>query len=600
MTSRPAPSPHLNAPTWACALGVSLVVAGILLLIAGADVHRTLGDTDDAMRLVNVRALMDGQGWWDQRVARLQPPIGMDMHWSRLIDGALVGMTTFFELLMERPRAEDATRMIWPLLWVFPAAWAAMSIARRFGGGQAMALCALLLIINPLLFGQWRPGRIDHHDVQIALTLAALAGAVRGDRAGALLAALTSALALAVGLECLPFVGLIGAGLALRFVLAPADGARPAAAYAVALPAALTLLYAVQTAPSRWATPFCDALGANLWGAVMIAGVGLCGVIAWSQNKSLTARLAALGAVGVAAAFAYLAPEPRCLGGPLGAVDPALRAIWLLQVDEMQPLLTTLISQHSDQAAAALVMIVLGVAGWIWLGVRGWSRDFGWMMAGACLIAGLVAALQAGRIANYPFWIAAPLVAAGLAVVSAWWFRGALLPGVALLCLTSQAVLLPALDAAPGWKQPVSAAAADPERCDLDVAYAHLASQPKGLVLAEIDLGPFILADTVHSVVSAPYHRAERGILGANTALASTPQNDEAAVRSLGVDYVVACPARRKNRNHEGLGAASLQMRLDRGEVPAWLEPRSTATEALQIYAVSAAPTAQSINLRVR
>ena len=40
------------------------------------DITTTLGDTDDAMRLVMVRDLMHGRGWYSQWIGRLQPPLG--------------------------------------------------------------------------------------------------------------------------------------------------------------------------------------------------------------------------------------------------------------------------------------------------------------------------------------------------------------------------------------------------------------------------------------------------------------------------------------------------------------------------------------------
>ena len=45
-----------------------------------------LGDTDDNMRIMQVRALLHGQGWYDLRQYRLDPPWGANIHWSRLVD----------------------------------------------------------------------------------------------------------------------------------------------------------------------------------------------------------------------------------------------------------------------------------------------------------------------------------------------------------------------------------------------------------------------------------------------------------------------------------------------------------------------------------
>ena len=46
----------------------------------------SLGDTDDNMRLAQVRALLHGQGWYDLRQYKLNPPGGFDIHWSRIVD----------------------------------------------------------------------------------------------------------------------------------------------------------------------------------------------------------------------------------------------------------------------------------------------------------------------------------------------------------------------------------------------------------------------------------------------------------------------------------------------------------------------------------
>lgn len=57
----------------------------------------------------------------------------------------------------------------------------------------------------------------------------------------------------------------------------------------------------------------------------------------------------------------------------------------------------------------------------------------------------------------------------------------------------------------------------------------------------------------------------------------------------LKVAYVLSCPAHARRFDHAGLGPASLQARLDRGQVPAWLAPASSPGAALSIYRVRAA-----------
>src|SRR3569623_2655349 len=64
-------------------------------------------DTDSAMRLVQVRDLLAGQGWFDTVQHRLNTPYGLPMHWSRLVDAPLA----LLALVSER-----FALTAWPLL----------------------------------------------------------------------------------------------------------------------------------------------------------------------------------------------------------------------------------------------------------------------------------------------------------------------------------------------------------------------------------------------------------------------------------------------------------------------------------------------------
>src|SRR4051812_38562318 len=51
-----------------------------------------LGDNDDKMRIMQVRALVHGQGWDALRNSRITPPYGANIHWSRLVDLPIAGL----------------------------------------------------------------------------------------------------------------------------------------------------------------------------------------------------------------------------------------------------------------------------------------------------------------------------------------------------------------------------------------------------------------------------------------------------------------------------------------------------------------------------
>ena len=112
-----------------------------------------------------------------------------------------------------------------------------------------------------------------------------------------------------------------------------------------------------------------------------------------------------------------------------------------------------------------------------------------------------------------------------------------------------------------------------PERevCLKTASYAPLASLPKGLIAADTDYGPFLLALTPHSVLAAPYHRLSAGILAAHKVFAAAPDEARRMLTRLGVTYVItAARARRatcRTRLRAGCRAGTGEERAD------WLEP---------------------------
>src|SRR3569833_1230840 len=77
----------------------------------------SLGDTDDNMRLMQVRALLAGQGWYDLTNYRLDPAMGgYNIHWSRLCDLPIAGLILVFKPFIGTAAAEKWACGIAPLL----------------------------------------------------------------------------------------------------------------------------------------------------------------------------------------------------------------------------------------------------------------------------------------------------------------------------------------------------------------------------------------------------------------------------------------------------------------------------------------------------
>ena len=608
------------------ALAASVVAAVILAVKDGQHLDVALGDTDDAMRLFMVRALAAGQGWYDQKIVRLQPPYGVYMHWSRLIDGGLAGLLDLFRLALPPAAAEMAMRFIWPLLWIFPAALAAVAIARRLGGGAAVFACAILLAIDMPMFLQFRPGRIDHHNVQIALCMVAFAGAALGTVRGAALAGLATGLGMAIGLEALIFEVAVGAYFALRYPLGEDEDARSLQAYAAGLGLATVAFFLIQTPPWRWSVAACDAMAVNLVAGVAVAAGGLILAVALTAKADWRLRLAALAAVGVAAAAVYVGLDRNCLGGPFADVDARLKVFWLPNVQEIRPISRVWRTDHAT-VLSLIAPMLLGLIAWAWLARDPVRRRDGFLyLAGVLLLGASIAGWGAIRMAGYANWFAEPLIAAAVAILVERYARGAMLATAAAACVAvpmftgaaaqgidkqlktlsakptpkTAAAAKPTPKAAPVKAAPAKSTPAKPttpaifvrgDRCFQLAAFAGLARQPAGIVLSEIDLGPFILAHTSSSALAAPYHRMSWGLVQARAALSTQAEAADVPTRKLGAAYVLECPTHARNADRVGMGADSLQKRLDAGKPPAWLEPLST-DGAVKVYRVKPAAPA--------
>ena len=103
-----------------------------------------------------------------------------------------------------------------------------------------------------------------------------------------------------------------------------------------------------------------------------------------------------------------------------------------------------------------------------------------------------------------------------------------------------------------------------------------------GLIAANIDLGPHIVAMTPHRVVAAPYHRLDKGILAGHAILHGTPEEAERTARSLGVSYIVLCGATNAAGAKPASGGKypnSLRARLMRGEPIGFLQEIAPAPD---------------------
>ncbi len=544
-------------------------------------------DSDDAMRAVEVRDLLAGQGWFDLVARRVDPPNGLLMHWSRIVDAPLAGLNILFAHFLSPEYAERATRLVFPFILLAAlfalVAWLASILSDR----SARPAAVWLALLSGAVFLQFAPGRIDHHAPQIVTLVAALCVFLQGldpTRASRLAyAAVLMALSLAISLENLPFFVVMIAALPLIFIL-DGEKARPQLLwFSGGALVAFPLLYVAAAPASAYFLSVCDAysavhLAAILIGVVSLAGLTLVGA-RFATRLTRTVAMALAGAVTLAS-IRFIAPQ--CIGDPLGGLDPLLRDLWLSHVAEARPLLSFWREAPSVVVATA-GPVALGFGAALFFAWRdGEAARRRWLLAAGVIAIGLAAGLWQTRVFTSVTPIAmAPLAAAIVALVGRLAvsapLRAALVAALAaLVSPMGLALALPSADDSQGAER----------ACLNPSALTPLAALPPARVAASFDLGAHILAHTPHSVFAAPYHRNNHGNRAVADAFLAAPEQAEARLRAAGAELVFWCPDQKPPPALIAAAPQGLAAALARGEPPAWLERKALPETSLLVFAL--------------
>lgn len=572
-------------------------LALVWLLVAATFVARTLylapgtpllADTDDAMRMVVVRDLLGGQGWYDNIQHRLDTPFGAELHWSRLADLPLAGLTLLFSPLAGG-FAETLAAFVLPLIYLAGLLWLSGAIALQLAGPRAVLPALILPALSMTVLYEFVPGRVDHHSLQTLLLLGMVWAAIgrRGVVGG-----IAGATAIAIGIEGLPGVGAGVLAFGLMWVASP-DGARPMRQFGTSLAAAMVVHLVIGVAPGRWLTPMCD--GISIVYAAAAVGTGIAFVVLPALPARTVWMRLGLGLVaGAAVGGALVLAFPQCLGGPYAALDPWLVTNWIDRIGEAQPWWVSFARDPVYPVAVLVPPLVALVAIIARLRRRG-DNTAGWWVYAAFLAVTVAVELLQIRGSR----MATPLAVPGCAWVIAEavaWFRArrsvGAAAGVALSWVVSAGLAVALLAGMVVMALPqVAQATGDPgaaarRQCIMPAAFAELAALPRTNVMAPVDLGSHLLAFTPHAVVAAPYHRAERGVRAAFDFFNGPIGAAREILRERGVTLVVICPDMPEMRGQPDAAADGFVRLFAAGTLPGWLEEISPPDAVLRVFRV--------------
>jgi hypothetical protein len=582
---------------WRLLAAFFIVTAAGLILRSIYGGMPLINDTDDAMRLVEVRDFLNAQSWYDLTQHRLDAPYGASMHWSRLIDTPIAGL-----ILALRPFlgawAETGAAYAYPLIMLLGLLWLSAKLSIRLAGPEGVLPGLALPAFSLVTLADFPPGRFDHHSAQILLLLVmalCTIDALKHPRR-AIWAGIAGAVAIAIGIESLPAVVSAILAFGLLWVL---DGRRAAALrwFGIAFAAASLACLALALPPDRWLVPACDAISSVY--ALAALGTGIAFVALSLLNPATwPGRLIAGALTGGALVAVVVALFPQCLRGPYAALDPWLVHNWLDRIEEAQPAFVAIFNNPVYVTAVSIPpLLALLVA--IWRIVRGPAETRQKWIAYACFLAvAVVVALVQVRAARMATTLAVPAGATLIVAARTLYLRrprlGSILglvggwigfAGLGLALVTGVALAM----ASPASPKPVTAAtpAATEADCREPAAFAALATLPPARIMAPIDLGSHLLLFTPHAVVAAPYHRDQDGVRDTFRFFNDPIDEARQILVTRGITLVVICPAMTELRGLPDAAPDSFVRLLPQGKLPAWLTETTPPGAVLRTFSVA-------------
>jgi hypothetical protein len=575
------------------------VAIGLLIQKAHAIHWFALSDTDDNMRFDQVRDWLAGQGWYDLRQHRMNPPVGFSIHWSRLVDLPLAGLLLILKPIVGTALADRWACAIAPMIPLLLAMMMLAVTVRRLVHRWAYALALPLLLFAGDAMGMWSPLRIDHHGWQLAFLMMTVAGLTEPDmRRSGIMVAVSSALSLAIGLEMLPYVAFAGAAVALHWAWDAGETPRMRS-YGISLAVATVLCFLIFASNDNW-HPVCDVLS-PVWMTTVAAAALLLVAISFVPAPHPAARLALVMAAGAVAGAIYVFGFPQCFGHRLEGIPPEADKLWLSHVSEARSILLHPISTVVQMAALPFV----GMIGAIVAIVRRWGTRAAAEWAPVTLFTIFATALLFWQIRTGPS--AEMLAVPGATYIA---LRGfvrlrqsssvlvRVIGPVAAFLVASGAIFLVALDRVPerftnlrvnqAWAialgdghwpaAPKPGAKAKPDltkianrKCPTIPALAPIGALPPATFFTLIDNGPRFITLTHHDAVAGPYHRNWRAILDTEHAFRGTPDQAHAIIVSHHAQYLLLCPHMSEATIYQAEAPAGFYAKLQSGWTPGWL-----------------------------
>lgn len=520
-----------------------------------------LPDPDDYTYLSQTLDWLQGQGWFDNIQHRMSPPEGVAIHYTRFAELPIAGVIMLFRLFHYSWRgAALLGSFLLPVVYLAVFFAVLRATAARIIGSDWARLTAFIAMFCGALMFKFAPGQVDHHGLEAILTMIAVGLTAQifarpEQIRWAVFAGITLALSLAIALEVLPWVALISTVIGLWATFSGTKVARSTAAFGVSLFVSSAALLALDKPLAEFFQP--DLLSYSIAYVALTGGIALALLVASGAVCIQNIKLRCILTASIAAALGalYLWRFPDLLGGPYGAMDKKLAALFFANLEEAEPLIKRYgVFKSLSMLAPSLLGFVASLS---FLRRAQGDKKWGWL---------LIASLLGPAFALTVFYQIRVLIYASLFAIiplaafveQGWAWVGTHCEGrkrfwaeigLVLLIGPLTTIFLPALQDGRSFNTGVMLFPAQSfdDSCEMRGMEQLLSAAPYAeraplRIINMIDQGPELLFRTPHAVLSAPYHTNVRGNLDALDFFSTTDMDHaEQIAKRDGINLVVMC-----------------------------------------------------------
>jgi len=552
-------------------------------------------DPDSNLRLQQVRDWMAGQSWFDVRLAHFGLEGFTPMHWTRVADLGPAALIAIFTPFVGQANAETIAVVAFPMLLRIPLLLACIWAVQRLVptiSTKMVGLAVLIVGVHLYLLNiHFRPGLIDHHNLQIIALVVFIGGAlgVRTFRSG-LISAAGMVIGLVVGFDAIPHVAAAILAIGLLWLIDPQRERAFLKGLGLGTIALTTVLGPVFI-PQPWTTAWCDSWTVPI--AAIMLGFGVAAILLagpLSQLQGLWKRFIAAAFLGGGILASLLWSFPACRN-PLPLQDPLIQKYWMNSIAENANALQLM----TETSSAVIVWLLPLVAAVYYLYAIKLKRLD--LAAGLPLLVTLAMGLVFGlmyfrglpMLTALTLLILGPLGAQLLVRLNVPDRRAFLYTGISLLLVLVPAIIgvvKPAKSPPSNGTYVFSNKETAEANCLKGATLARVQALPAGLMIAGFGQSEYLLRKTHHTTAFAGYHRAKDGNLWTIRWLIAKPDEAKAMLKQHQPKYLAVCPLSQQFYLMARSNPDSLIGQAFIGKPPVWLKPVTSLSANGQIYEI--------------